>query len=178
MAGVRPSGRGLVRGTPGHGRADRPADSERRGRAPGLPAAWATGTVPHPPQVAAQSAPLPGPRRWIAASGRRRRRPRHPTVQIGANKARGTSPGHRAGSPCRLWLSRRVPLMETLDRASAGGRTQPTRPVGPEKTRSTIVRADGMLRAQAQLCILPIRPCAVWGRVWKDDAAFNSNHRS
>ena len=42
-----------------------------------------------------------------------------------SQQARGTSPGHRAGSPCRLWLSRRVPLMATLDRASAGERTQP-----------------------------------------------------
>ncbi len=58
-----------------------------------------------------------------------------------------------------------MPLMEILNRASAGERTQPTRQVGPEKTHGTIVEVDGTLRVQSYAHIADSAVCRVGSRL-------------
>jgi hypothetical protein len=133
--------------------ADHPADSGqgRAGRqGPGALALCPPASGCSPVGAVAGASPL---HRSLCQAGRRlrvgRRRSRRPAVQIGANKARGTPPGHRAGSLLPAAAEPACAAHGNSRSASAGGRNPPTRPVGPEKTHSTIVEADGMLRVQA-----------------------------
>ncbi len=121
-ASAHPAG-GFVGGTPGYGlriarkRADHPADSGQ-GRAPGSPAAWAkarwycaapaSGCSP----VGAVTGASPLHRSLQMAGDSESEGGGRGTVpcRLELTKPKGTSPGHRAGSLCRLWLSRRVPL--------------------------------------------------------------------